>query len=190
MKDSKFKRLSDLSSDQRNANRHTARGMSQLEHSLRNLGAARSIAVDKNGVIIAGNATAETAMSIGMEDIILVPSDGNKLVVVMRTDIDIYKDKKAREIAIADNRVSDTNLNFDYDQIIQEWNSGIEIHHYWTEEEIAAMMNLGQEEEVENDKDPEPTTFKVNVKCKSREEMEDLIHRLSGEGFNCNGVAK
>lgn len=50
--------LSDLIPDARNANRGTDRGRSAVRKSLQDLGAGRSIVLDKHGRIIAGNKTA------------------------------------------------------------------------------------------------------------------------------------
>ena len=75
-----------------------------VEDSLRNYGAGRSILLDKHGNIIAGNKTAEGAARIGLDDVIVVKTDGTKLVAVQRTDLDLTTDKAAKELAIADNR--------------------------------------------------------------------------------------
>ena len=40
-----------------------------------------------------------------MKSIAVIETDGNCLVAVQRGDLDLAKDKKARELAIADNRV-------------------------------------------------------------------------------------
>lgn len=101
-----IKKLSDLTPDQQNFNRHTEFGTKLLEDSLRKFGAGRSILVDKDGNIIAGNGVTETAASIGMEDVIVVPSDGKKLVVVQRTDIDLDS-PEGRELALAANKIYD-----------------------------------------------------------------------------------
>ena len=66
--------------------------------------------------MIAGNKTLETAAAIGMEDVIIVPTDGTKIIAVQRLDLDINS-KKGRELAIADNKVSEVNLEFDQDVI-------------------------------------------------------------------------
>jgi len=79
-------KLKDLTPDTRNANKGTPQGQQMIEDSLRNYGAGRSILVDKNLRIIAGNKTAENAGSIGMDDVIIVQTDGRKLVAVQRTE--------------------------------------------------------------------------------------------------------
>ena len=57
----KIDTLADLTPDGENFNRHTEFGQKLLEDSLRKFGAGRSILVDKDGNIIAGNSTTETA---------------------------------------------------------------------------------------------------------------------------------
>ena len=105
-------RLADLQPDNRNANAGTERGRGMVEESLRRYGAGRSILVDKSGRIIAGNHVAEVAADIGLHDCIVVPSDGRKLVVVQRTDLDLDS-PAARALAIADNRTSEVGLSWD-----------------------------------------------------------------------------
>jgi hypothetical protein len=61
-------KLSDLTPDSRNANKGTERGNAQIERSLRQYGAGRSILIDKHGNVIAGHKTPEDAGGIGMED--------------------------------------------------------------------------------------------------------------------------
>ena len=102
-------KLSDLTPDDKNLNKHTERGTGMAERSLQECGAGRSIVVDKNGKIIGGNQIAETCAAIGMENVHVVQSDGTKLVVVQRTDLDLdSKNKETRRrsqrLAILDNR--------------------------------------------------------------------------------------
>jgi hypothetical protein len=103
--------LTDLTPDARNANAGTERGRAMVEESLRRYGAGRSILVDRNGQIIAGNTTHEAAIDIGLTDAVIVRTDGRKLVVVQRTDLDIDS-PAGRALAIADNRTSELGLSW------------------------------------------------------------------------------
>jgi protein tyrosine phosphatase (PTP) superfamily phosphohydrolase (DUF442 family) len=105
--------LSDLIPDDKNANKGTERGRKILEHSMRRFGAGRSIVVDRNGKIIGGNKTTEVAADIGMDDVITVVTNGTKLVVVQRDDLDLDRDPEARAMAVADNRASELGLEWD-----------------------------------------------------------------------------
>src|SRR3990167_5216556 len=82
-------KISDLTLDTRNANTGTERGLAMLETSLRKRGAGRSVLLDRHGRAIAGNKTIEKAIDIGFEDVIIVKTDGTKLVAVQREDLDL-----------------------------------------------------------------------------------------------------
>lgn len=115
-------KVSDLQFDDNNLNNGTDEGNAMLEHSLQKLGTGRSILVDKNGKIIAGNKTTEAALKLGMNDAIIVESDGKKLVVVKRTDVDLDT-KKGRELAIADNQVQDVNYSLNEETAMEQCNT-------------------------------------------------------------------
>jgi hypothetical protein len=102
-------RVTDLTPDARNANVGTTRGRALLGQSLRRYGAGRSILADRHGQIIAGNKTLEHAAALQMP-IRVVETDGSELVVVRRTDLDLVQDHRARELALADNRVAELDL--------------------------------------------------------------------------------
>ena len=112
----KIDTLADLTPDGENFNKHTEFGQKLLEDSLRKFGAGRSILVDKDGNIIAGNSTTETAAAIGMEDVIVVPTDGKKLVVVQRTDLSLDS-PEGRELALADNMTALKGIDIDLDKV-------------------------------------------------------------------------
>jgi len=109
-------KITDLHFDDKNANKHTQKGLRLVEKSLSKLGAGRSILIDKNNNIIAGNGVIETAGQIGMENIRIVETDGKEIVAVKRTDIDINS-KKGRELAIVDNHSAKESIDLDFDVI-------------------------------------------------------------------------
>lgn len=123
-------KLKELIQDDKNMNKHNEYGMSLLEKSISKYGLGRSILVDKNNKIIAGNGVTETAANVGLDDIIIVPTNGRQLVVVQRTDLDLDS-KEARELALADNAVAHVNLEWDEEQlqaVTEEW--GIDVKEW------------------------------------------------------------
>jgi 16S rRNA G966 N2-methylase RsmD len=134
-----IKKLKDLTPDSRNANRGSERGQSMIENSLRQYGAGRSILIDKNGVIIAGNKTAENAGAIGLDDVIVVQTDGTKLVAVQRMDLDLTKDKAAKALAVVDNRSSEVSLDWSVDAL-KELGEEIDLEQFWSKDELAALL--------------------------------------------------
>ena len=147
----KIERLEDLTPDGENFNKHTEFGTKLLEDSLRKFGAGRSILVDKDGNIIAGNSTTETAAAIGMEDVIVVPTDGKKLVVVQRTDLSLDS-PEGRELALADNMTALKGIDLDLakvqeklgDDLAKAW--GIDDYHDDTEKKC--LCDLVEDERI------------------------------------------
>ena len=126
--------IADLVPDDKNANTGTLRGASALEHSLRHYGAGRSVLVDRNNRIIAGNKTIETAASIGLEDAVLVETTGDRVVVVRRADIDLDS-PEGRGLAIADNRAGELNLAWNQ-EVLAELGEEIDLSPYFFEDEL------------------------------------------------------
>ena len=142
--------LKSLKPDSKNANVGTERGSALLEKSLREYGAGRSILLDKNGVIIGGNKTWEQAGELGFEEVIVVPSDGKKLIAVQRTDLDI-KSKRGKGLALSDNRVAEVNLEWS-PEILKELNeSGVDLSEMWSAKELEEILGPTELEEA-----PEP----------------------------------
>jgi len=112
MAEIKEAKISDLVFDDKNFNKHTEYGMSLIEKSIRNNGAGRSILIDKNNRIIAGNGVTEIAGQIGLDDVQIVETDGTKIIAVKRTDIDLDS-KQGREMALADNATAAVDLEWD-----------------------------------------------------------------------------
>ena len=112
-------KIDELKFDDKNFNAHTEFGMSLLEKSLHEFGAGRSVLVDKNNNIIAGNGIVEAAAQAGIEDIEFVETTGEKLVVVKRTDVDLNT-QKGREMAFADNATAAADLEWDEELVRDE----------------------------------------------------------------------
>jgi DNA modification methylase len=129
--------ITQLVLDQKNANKGTKRGREFLEGSLEKYGAGRSVVLDCRDRVIAGNKTIEAARAVGMKSVAVVESDGSSLVAVQRGDLDLKRDKEARELAIADNRVSEIDL---------EWNPevlaslDVDLSQFWNESELNSLL--------------------------------------------------
>lgn len=104
--------IQELVQDQHNFNKGTAEGEKLMQKSLTELGAGRSILIDKDGNIIAGNKTQKAAIAAGIQKVRVIESDGSELIAVKRTDLSIDS-KKGRELALADNVTTQVNLAWD-----------------------------------------------------------------------------
>jgi DNA modification methylase len=133
-------KLKDLAPDPHNANKGTERGRAMLEDSLKRYGAGRSILVDKHGRVIAGNKTLETAIESGFDEVEVIQTDGKKIVAVQRVDLDLLKDDSARQLAYADNRVSEVDLEFNPEQILKDVEQGLDFDGLWTQKELDDLV--------------------------------------------------
>lgn len=104
--------IEELVQDQHNFNKGTEEGARLMEKSFTELGAGRSILIDKDGHIIAGNKSQKAAMAAGIKKVRVIESDGTELIAVKRTDISIDS-KEGRELALADNLTTQVNLAWD-----------------------------------------------------------------------------
>jgi DNA modification methylase len=131
--------LNSLIADPQNANRGTPRGAEMLAQSLRDYGAGRPVVIDRSGRVIAGNKTVEQAKRLGLP-LKVVASDGHYLLAVQRTDLDLVTDAKARELALADNRIGQVNLEWDAEIMRQLQAEGVDLSKWWTDEEFATLI--------------------------------------------------
>ena len=96
--------IKDLKSDHKNARRRTDRSASLIAESLKRYGAARSIVIDEDGRILAGNGTVEGAKKAGIDKLRIIEAEGDELIAVRRAGLS--EDEKVG-LALADNRSSD-----------------------------------------------------------------------------------
>ena len=89
--------INQLREDDMNFNRGTYYGAEMIQTSFDEFGAGRSILVDKDNNIIAGNKSTRAAKNSGIRNARVVDSDGSRLVVVKRTDISLDS-RKGREM--------------------------------------------------------------------------------------------
>ena len=112
-------KISDLIQDDKNFNKGTKRGKVLMKHSLQKFGAGRSVLLDKNNRIVAGNKTQETAIEEGIEDVLIVEADAHTLVAVKRNDVDLDT-PEGREFALADNATARENIDLEYAKMKDE----------------------------------------------------------------------
>lgn len=157
------KKLTDLTPDRRNANLGTERGGEMIRASLADYGAGRSLVADKHLRVIGGNKTLEQAGALGMDDIIVVQTTGDKLVVVQRMDLDLENDAKAKELAIADNRAGQVSLNWD-PKVLAEFRAEIDISKFWNKDELVVFFaGAGELKTDEDDVPPTPAEPRTRV---------------------------
>lgn len=104
--------------DERNYRKHSEQNKKIIKKSLQELGAGRSVVIDADDTLVAGNGVYEQAQALKMP-VRVVETDGSELVVVKRTDIHTA-DEKRKKLALADNATSDTS-EWDVPLIKTDW---------------------------------------------------------------------
>lgn len=87
--------------DPDNPRRRTERGERTLGTSLERFGAARSVVIDKDGVVRAGNGTLQAAIQAGVKKVRVVEGRADELVAVRRSD---WSEEQAQMYSVMDNR--------------------------------------------------------------------------------------
>ena len=135
--------LADLTPDPRNARRHNPANVGLIEDALREVGAARSIVIDENGTILAGNATVQAATAAGLDRIQIVDTDGDTLVAVRRSGL---TDAQKTRLALFDNRAAEL-ADWDSDELaaLQEADAKV-VAGLWTDDEFASLFAPGADD--------------------------------------------
>jgi hypothetical protein len=169
--------MSQIQPDRRNARRRTERSSALIESSLSEFGAARSIVIDETGTVLAGNGTVEAAASLGIDRVLVVPTDGNTLVAVQRTDL---SDRQKRRYAIADNRASDLS-EWDAQTLseLSQEDPDLRLDSFFTDEELDHLMaDLAPEEGGEEEKTGSQGKLEVKLTFEDPSDFDTFLQTL------------
>ena len=129
--------------DSKNYRVHTDKNKMIIDKSLKELGAGRSILIDSENEIIAGNGVFEQAEKQNIK-IKIVETDGTELIAVKRTDLKT-NDKKRKKLALIDNHSTDTS-NFDFEVINGDFEE-VELEEWGIEESLINLDNIKSNED-------------------------------------------
>jgi sporulation protein YlmC with PRC-barrel domain len=169
--------------DEHNANRGTKRGGEVIRKSLQEYGAGRSVLLDKNNRLIAGNKTLGQAAlgKSGIKGVRIIETDGTELIAVKRIDLDLETDSKAKALAVADNRAGEISLEWDRDVLKS---LEIDLSPFWDEKELKGLLEDAPESKAV---DYQPG-FALMVEEITEAQQLDLLERLGKEGLKCRAL--
>ena len=143
--------VKDLKSDHKNARRRTDRSASLIAESLKRFGAARSIVIDEDGRILAGNGTVEGAKKAGIDKLRIIEAEGDELIAVRRAGL--TEDEKVG-LALADNRSSDLS---EWDnEMLRQLSEEHDLTPWFEDGELLAEVLEPEEGKTDPDDVPEP----------------------------------
>jgi DNA modification methylase len=132
--------IKDLKSDHKNARKRTDRSAKLIAESLQRYGAARSIVIDEDNRILAGNGTIEGAKAAGIQNIRVIETDGTEIIAVKRTGLS--EDEKIG-LALADNRTSDLS---DWDKdMLQQLSEEHDLTPWFDADDLAEILGTVEE---------------------------------------------
>ena len=141
--------IRDIIPDDHNFNAGTEKGREMIEKSFRELGAGRSILLDKNNRIIAGNKSQQAAIATGITKVRIVDTEGDEIVAVRRRDVDLDS-KVGRELAFADNATQQVSLAWDEAELQQAAQDyGLDIDEWGVE--LPETANTTDEQNADED---------------------------------------
>lgn len=163
-----------LSQDDHNFNKGTEAGKKLMKKSFEQFGAGRSILVDKDNRIIAGNKSQMAAIDAGIKKVRVIETTGDELVAVKRTDIELDS-KEGRELALADDLTTHVNLSWDRAELagVKE-QYGIDLEGWGCDDLLPAMADEAEVKEDDFDEDED----EVETICKPGDIWQLGEHRL------------
>ena len=137
-----------LISDPKNARKRTDRSASLIQESLKKYGAARSIVIDEDNRILAGNGTVEGAKAAGIQNVRVIETDGTEIIAVKRTGL---SEEEKIGLALADNRTSDLS---DWDaEMLKQLSEEHDLNPWFNQDDLAEL--IGETEKIEGLTDPD-----------------------------------
>jgi len=126
--------INNLKGDQKNARKRTDRSAMLIKESLQRYGAARSIVIDEDNRILAGNGTVEGARAAGITNVRIIETDGDEIIAIRRKGLS--EDEKVG-LALADNRTAD----------LSEWDQEM-LHRLSEQHDISTWFNNNDLENI------------------------------------------
>ena len=165
-------KLSDLTPDPKNARRRTPQSSHLIKESLKRYGAARSVVIDENNMLIAGHGTVEAAKELGIEKVRVIETEGDELIAVKRTN---WSDDQKTGANLADNRTSDLS---EWDgEMLQQLSEETDLSPWFSEDDIA-----------DDESEQLSESFQIMIQCSTEEEQAASLETLINQGFKCRAL--
>ena len=140
--------IQELNQDPNNARLRTDRSAKLISESLEKFGTGRSIVIDENNTIIAGNGTIEGAKAAGVKNVKVIETNGDEIIAVKRTNL--TKDQKVG-LAIADNRSSDLS---EWDrEVLEELTMDYDLKPFFDDDDLSQLLGDGEIKDFEGSKE-------------------------------------
>lgn len=177
--------IEDLVQDDHNFNRGTEEGAKLIEKSFQDHGAGRSVLLDKDNRLIAGNKATKGAIAAGIKKVRIIETTGDELIAVKRTDVSLDS-KEGREMAMLDNLTTQVNMSWDKVELetVAEQVQGFDVSQFGFDidslpqaQPASSGGGSGTKKEAKED-DFDDKKDEIHVRCKPGDVWELGNHRL------------
>lgn len=103
---------------------------------LHQVGAARSIVIDEQNVILAGNGVVEAAAEAGITKLKVIDAGGDELVAVRRSGL---SSEQKRALAMFDNRTAELAA-WDLTQLQADVSAGLDMRPFFFDDELKTLL--------------------------------------------------
>lgn len=153
-----LKHIGQLTPDPNNARQHNPRNIGMIVDSLQKVGGARSIVIDEDNVILAGNGVIEAAAEAGIESVRVIEASGNEIIAVRRRGL---SEEQKTLLKYYDNRTAEL-ADWNAAQIVADLETDVDLSGLWSDDEIAELVASVIEEPPE---DPGPQMDRAEELC-------------------------
>ena len=176
--------LNQLVPDKRNARRRTSQSKHLIQESLKRYGAARSIVIDENNMLIAGHGTVEGAKQFGITKVRVIETEGDELIAVRRSN---WTEDQKIGANLADNRTSDLS---EWDaELLHTLSQDHDIKPWFNDDDINELLGKAEEEDLADDQtDSIKETYAVLITCQDEIEQTSALETLTQQGFQCRAL--
>ena len=142
--------INSLFPDNKNARKRTDKSSSLIKESLERYGAARSIVIDEDNRILAGNGTIEGAKAAGIKNVRIIETTGDEIIAVQR--IGLTEDEKVG-LALADNRTADLS---EWDQaMLHQLSEEHDLTPWFDQDDLDELLAVTELEPEQGNTDPD-----------------------------------
>ncbi len=180
--------LGNLKPDPKNARKRTPQSKFLIGESLKKFGAARSIVIDEENRVLAGNGTIEGAKAAGISNVRVIETDGDEIIAVKRKGLS--EDEKVG-LALADNRTADLS---EWDaEMLHQLSEETDIGPWFSEDDVNELLGKAEEEDIDEDLSADQSvkltgTYQILVDCVDEIEQTATLETLLKEGLKCRAL--
>ena len=115
-----------------------------VRESIESVGTGRSIVIDEDDVVLAGNATVKAAGLAGLTKLKIVEAEGDEVIAVRRRGL---SSEQKRALAIYDNRTAEL-AEWDVEQLVEDVDAGLELGAFFEPVELDEIRTSAIPSEV------------------------------------------